>query len=66
MKTLGHKNIKNTLLYIQLIDTEEDDYICKTAQTPKEISQLIEDGFEYVCEQENIKFFKKKNSVAGR
>ena len=60
MKTLGHKNIKNTLLYIQLIDTEEDDYICKTAQTPTEISQLIEDGFEYVCEQENIKFFKKR------
>ena len=60
MKTLGHKNIKNTLLYTQLIDTEEDDFICKIAQTSKEISQLIEDGFEYVCEQENIKFFKKR------
>ena len=60
MKTLGHKNIKNTLLYTQLIDSEEDDYVCKIAQTTKEISQLIEDGFDYVCDLQNLKFFKKR------
>ena len=60
MKILGHKNIKNTLLYTQLIDDKEEDYICKIAQTTKEISQLIEDGFEYICEQEELKFFRKR------
>ena len=60
MKILGHKNIKNTLLYTQLIDTEEDDYVCKMAKTTKEISQLIEDGFEYVCDQQDLKFFRKR------
>ena len=60
MKLLGHRNIKNTLLYTQLMDTKEDDYICKTAETTKDIAQLIEDGFEYICEQENLKFFRKR------
>jgi hypothetical protein len=60
MKLLGHRNIKNTLLYTQLMDSKEDDYICKTAETTKDIAQLIEDGFEYVCEQQNLKFFRKR------
>jgi len=60
MRLLGHRNIKNTLLYTQLIDTQEDDYVCKIAETTKEIAQLIEDGFEYVCDQENLKFFRKR------
>ncbi|KON32604.1 MAG: hypothetical protein AC479_07210 [miscellaneous Crenarchaeota group-6 archaeon AD8-1] len=60
MKILGHKNIKNTLLYTQLIDDKKEDYICKIAQNTKEISQLIEDGFEYICEQEELKFFRKR------
>jgi hypothetical protein len=48
------------LLYTQLIDTKEDDYVCKTAETTKEIAQLIENGFEYVCDEENLKFFRKR------
>ena len=60
MRLLGHRNIKNTLLYTQLMDTEEDDYVCKIAETTKDIAQLIEDGFEYICEQENLKFFRKR------
>ncbi len=60
MKLLGHRNIKNTLLYTQLIDTKEDEYVCKTAETTKEIAQLIEDGFQYICDQENLKFFRKR------
>ena len=61
MKMLGHKSIKNTLIYTQLVKgTEEDEFICKIARTPKEISQLIELGFEYVCEQDGLKFFRKR------
>jgi len=60
MRLLGHRNIKNTLLYTQLIDAEEDEFICKVAETTKEIAKLIEDGFEYICDREDLKFFRKR------
>jgi hypothetical protein len=63
MQLLGHKNIKNTLLYVQLAEElfkEEQDYISKVAKTEIEICSLIDAGFEYVCEFEGHKIFKKK------
>jgi len=57
---LGHKSIKNTLLYTQLVNLEEDEYVCRVAKTPKHIQELIEDGFEYICEQEDLKFFRRR------
>jgi len=60
-RNLGHKNIKNTLLYTQLIAEENnDEYICKTAKTIDQASQLIENGFEYICEIDGIKLFRKR------
>jgi len=49
MKTLGHKNIKNALVYAQLIEFKDDWYVYKVAETVEEASQLIESGFENVC-----------------
>ncbi|MEM2995823.1 MAG: site-specific integrase [Candidatus Bathyarchaeia archaeon] len=61
MRLLGHKNIKNTLVYTQLVDFKnEDDFVCKVASTNEEIAQLIEAGFEYVCEHNGAKFFRKR------
>ena len=61
MQVLGHKNIKNTLLYTQLLPMEKDDsFVCKMAKEPIEIQELIELGFEYVCDLEGTKFFKKR------
>jgi len=61
MKMLGHKNIKNTLIYTQLVKfEEEDEFICKVARNPKEIQELIEAGFEYVCEKDGLLFFRKR------
>jgi len=61
MKLLGHKNIKNTLIYTQLVNFEnEDDYVCKTATTVQEARELIEVGFEYICEIEATKLFRKR------
>jgi len=60
MQLLGHKRIQNTLKYTQLAKFEETDgYVCKVAATKEEISALIEAGFEYVCEYEGSRFFKK-------
>jgi hypothetical protein len=62
MRILGHKNIKNTPLYTQLIqrDESEDDFVCKRTRTPTEIQSLIEAGFEYVCDLDSLRFFNKR------
>ena len=60
MRLLGHKNIKNTLIYTQLIDLRSDEYVCKKAETVKEASKLIEAGFDYVCEISGAKLFRKR------
>ena len=61
MQVLGHKNIKNTLKYTQLIKFKEDqEFICKIAKTPKEAKELIEAGFEYVFQRDGLIFFRKR------
>ncbi len=46
---LGHKNIKNTLVYTHLVKfTEKDEYISKIAKSDIEFAELIELGFDYV------------------
>jgi hypothetical protein len=61
MKLLGHKSFRNTLIYTQLIEFEGDEqFVCKAAKTIQEASQLIENGFEYVCAMEDEKLFKKR------
>jgi integrase len=60
MHLLGHKNIKNTLIYTQLVTFEDDEYICKAAENVKEAKELIEAGYQYVCDMDNLKLFRKR------
>jgi integrase len=60
MRFLGHKNIKNTLRYVHLINFDKEDYLCKAATTVDEARTLIEQGFEYVTEMDGIKLFRKR------
>ncbi|MCW3984189.1 MAG: hypothetical protein NWE96_09370 [Candidatus Bathyarchaeota archaeon] len=60
MRLLGHKNIKNTLIYTQLVTFQDDDFICKTAETVKEAKELIEAGYEYVTEMDGLRLFRKR------
>ena len=58
---LRHKKIDNTLIYTQLISFEnEDDFTCRAANTVKEAKELIEAGFEYVTDMEDVKLFRKR------
>lgn len=58
---LGHKRIDTTLIYTQLLNREEaDKYTCKTATTLEQATQLIENGFEYVTELDDVKLFRKR------
>jgi len=62
MKLLGHKNIKKTLIYTQLIDQplDEEEYISKVAKTINDARLLVEAGFEYICDIEDVKLFRKR------
>ncbi|MEM1514753.1 MAG: tyrosine-type recombinase/integrase, partial [Candidatus Bathyarchaeia archaeon] len=60
MEILGHKQIQNTLKYTHLVRFDSDEYTCRVAETPEDITQLIEAGFEYVCEHRGLKFFRKR------
>jgi integrase len=58
---LGHKDLRTTLRYTQLLETlANDEYHCKTASNLQEASQLIENGFEYVTEMDGLKLFRKR------
>jgi hypothetical protein len=62
MNFLGHRNIKNTLLYTQLVQPHptDEEYISKVAGTINDARQLVENGFEYVCDVEDVKLFRKR------
>ena len=62
-QTLGHKNIKNMLLYIQFAEElfkDQQKYVSKVAKNEKDVCALVEAGFEYVCDFNNFKIKKQK------
>jgi integrase len=60
MQLLGHKNIRNTLVYTHLVNFEGDEYVCKVARTVEEARNLIEGGFDYVTDIDKMKLFRKR------
>ena len=59
MQLLGHKDIKHSKVYSTCKFEGEDQFICRMAQTPEQIAELIEAGFTYVCEKDGILYFRK-------
>jgi hypothetical protein len=60
---LGHKNIENTLLYIQLEEAlfqDQIDFISKVTKTEADACLLIEAGFDFVCDFDGHKLFRKR------
>jgi integrase len=60
MQILGHRSINNTMIYTHLVNFKDDDYIAKVAHSEQEVCQLIEAGFEFVCDYEDSKVFRKR------
>ena len=60
MNVLGHKNIKNTLIYTHLVNLESDEYVSKVAWNLEEACKLVECGFDYVTDVEGAKLFRKR------
>src|SRR5438445_7124669 len=59
-RTLGHKDIRNTLVYTHLIDFNDDDYICKGARSLEGASRLVEAGFQFVVSLDYVKLFSTR------
>lgn len=60
MHVLGHKNIKNTQVYLHLCDFSSEEYFSAVAKTIDEARKLIESGFSFVCDMEGVKLFSKR------
>ncbi len=59
-RMLGHRCLRSTLRYVQLIGFGDDDYTSAVARTVEDVRKLVEAGFEYVTELDGAKIFKKR------
>jgi hypothetical protein len=61
---LGHKSVKNTEIYINientLFETSSDEFNVRVTNKPEEVKSLLEVGFEYVCQKDNLMFLRKR------
>lgn len=61
---LGHKKVETTLHYIQLADAifkeNIDEFHVRVANKSDESKPLVETGFEFVCEKDELLYFKKR------
>jgi integrase len=58
---LGHKDLRTTLRYTQLLeDLQDDEYTVKIATNVKEATDLLEHGFTYIQDIDGIKLYRKR------
>jgi hypothetical protein len=61
---LGHKKIEDTLLYVQLAETifkeTTDEFTVRVAKSLDDACSLLEAGFEYVTEMDDVRLFRKR------
>jgi hypothetical protein len=57
---LGHRSLVSTDYYVQLVAFESEDYTSASARTIQEAQKLVEAGFEYVCDFDGDKLFRKR------
>jgi hypothetical protein len=58
---LGHRNINSTVLYTHLVNLESDEYTHSVAKNIEEAGQLVDVGFEHVCDYGTEgKLFRKR------
>jgi len=62
---LGHASLDNTLLYIQIEQAifglnSDDEYSVTATNSKEEIKKLLSVGFEYVCQKDDMLYFRKR------
>ena len=61
---LGHKRIENTLIYTHLVKLRDSGYIVKVAKSVGEVSELLEQGFDYVAKVEGVWVLRKPKTLS--
>jgi hypothetical protein len=64
-KFLDHKDIRNTIIYINIEHAifdlgVDDEYVVKLTDRPEEIKLLLEMGFDFQLQQDNLVFLRKR------
>jgi integrase len=62
-QVLGHKRIENTLIDVQLAEElfrDQDEYVSKVAKTEADACILVDAGFEFFCDFNGNKIFRKR------
>jgi integrase len=61
---LGHKELDNTQRYINiertLFEPTSDDFTVRVAEKPEDVKALLEVGFEWVGQKDNLIFLRKR------
>jgi hypothetical protein len=62
---LVHKGVKNTMIYatIEYITFgagANDEFVVRVAEKPEELEALLEVGFEYFCQKDDLAFLRKR------
>jgi hypothetical protein len=61
---LGHKELRNTEIYINIeraiFESSSDSFTVKVTADLEEVKSLLEVGFEYVCQKDNLIFLRKR------
>ncbi len=56
--------MKNTEIYINIertiFEPTNDEFTVRIAEKPEEVKSLLEVGFEYVCQKDNLIFMRKR------
>lgn len=61
---LGHKSLNSTEIYINIertmFESTSDEFTVKVTEKAEEIKTLLETGFEYVCQKDDLIFLRKR------
>jgi len=57
---MGLKKLEAALFYLQCMDFGSEEYHSATAKTVEEAAKLIEQGFDYICDVDGVKLFRKR------
>jgi integrase len=61
---LGHKNIQNTMIYINLeralFREQNNEFTVRAVSSMEEACKLLEVGFEYVCTHQGFMLLRKR------
>jgi hypothetical protein len=61
---LGHKELRNTEIYINIertiFELGNNDFTVRIVEKPEGMKALLETGFKYACQKDNLVFLRKR------